>query len=249
MACTMRNPLDNELPGVRRTVRELLLIGGGGAFTVSAIFRKEPWLFVGIYGLATLLVAARFFPARAFAVATSIAAITQQLICSEFSLRWHSWVTYFPFAVLGAMLSRDLTERFDRAPSGISWLPNRWATLPESDARRLRICSYAVAAQAAALFCGSSGDVLWPKVAMGLLWGTLALLTMGRAIAVVFAPLITLPVAYLWATELRTRAFLVEHAPAKAFALHATGPVCAAIACAVALPYFRQVIRLLRTPA
>lgn len=244
----MQNPINIEVPFLRRTVREALLIAGGSAFTVSAVLRHEPWLYVGIYAFATAVFAARFFPARAFAVATSIAAITQQLVCSEFAIPWRSWIFYVPFAVLAGMLSRDLTQRFDRAPSAISWIPNRWATLPEAHAKRLRICAYAVAAQAAAIFSSPLASSMWAKVAMGVLWASLLLLTLGRALAIVLAPFITVPIAYLWAAELHTgRALRYLDEPSR-LAIEGMGPLFAGIACAVALPYFRQVLRILRTP-
>lgn len=242
----MRNPLNLEVPLVQRTLRELLLIAGGAAFTMSAVLRHEPWLFVGIYAFATLVFAARFFPARAFAVATSIAAIVQTLVVFRFDVPWRSWVFYVPFAVLAGMLSRDLTKRFDRAPSPMAWMPNRWAALPETHARRLRICAYAVATQAAAIVASPFAEATAAKVAMTALWALLLLLVLGRAMAVLLAPFVTMPVAYFWAAEFATRRDLLFVEPAVRWSLEGIGPLCAGIACAVALAYFRQFARIVR---
>ena len=249
----MLNPLNIEVGALRgRTVRELVLIAGGSAFTVSAVLRDEPWAFIAVYALATTSFLLRFFPARAFAVATSIAAITQQLVCTNFALRWNAWILYVPFVVLAGTLSRDLTRRFDRAPSRVSWLPNRWADLPENHAQRLRVCGYALAAQAAALFARQSmlgTHSLSTYVAIGVLWGTLAMLTLGRAMAIFLAPLVSLPAAYIWVSQLEAVGTRGPEGAAKELAMQAVGPLCAATACAVSLTYVAQLLRILRAPS
>jgi hypothetical protein len=130
---------------------------------------------------------------------------------------------------LALTVSSDLVERFDRAP--VRW--NLWANLPHADALRLRICIYAMAALAAVFVVNFQGDV-WMIGAMATLWLGIALLALGRAVVLVFAPLIAGASAAVWTLDHHTRATdLVPIA-------------CGLVVIVAALPY---AARLVRQPA
>ncbi len=201
--------LDRELPWCAgRTVRELIVILGGLAVIVAEVLRPGP-IDLGnmiVYVAATALFAARFFAARAAAVGSCIGAIVQQwpnLREGEVTL-----ATTAVLPLLGVLLlaSRDLVDRFERAPSRVAWLPNPWAGLRAEDTRALRWAAYAAGALSglldhtlemielqAGVFAMSAP--WWPRAAMIVLIAALALLCLGRAVGVLIVWLTAIAVA------------------------------------------------------
>lgn len=191
--------LDRELL-LGRTARELVFILGGAAFSIFEVVRpgEIDWPNLTVYVLATLLFAARFYAARAAAVATCIGALAQQ---------WphvrHGEVTWetlgvLPIAAILVLASRDLVERFERAPSRVRWLPNPWSQFTAAETRTLRWAAYAAGALGGLLdhiteqLVHTPGAVVWPRACMIALVAALALLCAGRAIGLLA----------VWATSL-----------------------------------------------
>jgi hypothetical protein len=188
--------LDHELRwAAGRTPRELVIIGGGLGIIVADLLRPGP-PDVGnliVYVAATALFALRFFAARAAAVASCIGAIVQQwpyLRLGEITTETAALLPLFGIAVLAC---EDLVDRYERAPSRISWLPNPWAGFTAAETRALRWASYAAGALAGLLdhtlqIVRAHADMLmlpapwWPRIAMLALVGALVLLCLGRAI-------------------------------------------------------------------
>lgn len=191
--------LDRELL-LGRTPRELAFILGGATISIVEVVRPGPvdWPNLAVYVLATLLFAARFYAARAAAVATCIGAIAQQWP----HLR-HGEVNWLTLAVLplaGILLlaSSDLVERFERAPSRVRWLPNPWAQFTAAETRTLRWAAYAAGAMGGLLdhiteqLRYTPDPAVWPRACMIALCVALLLLCAGRAIGLLV----------VWATSL-----------------------------------------------
>ncbi len=183
----------------KRTPREIALLAVGVGFTIqeASSGRNADPFTIFVYVAATVAFAARFFPSRAIGAGVAIGAIAQRwwLGGSRGMPYDLDWTAYVPFAMLVLLASRDLVEKFDRAPSGISWFPNRWAALPEKEARVLRWCAY---------LAGALGGVLWrswliahlhlldagvwPLAAIAALSLCVVLLAHGRAAVLVALP-------------------------------------------------------------
>ena len=214
--------LDHELRGCAgRTVRELIVIGGGLGILAEEVLRRGP-PDVGnliVYVAATLLFALRFFAARAAAVASCIGAIVQQWPHLRLGEITPATAAVLPLVGIAVLASSDLVDRYERAPSRISWLPNPWAGFTAAETRSLRWASYAAGALAGLLdhtlqLTRDRADMLlmpapwWPRITMLVLVGALALLCLGRAIGAlvvwVTAVIVAILVAPLaWQAEAR----------------------------------------------
>lgn len=226
--------LDAPTPVWGRTVREVVLVACGIAFTTYAAFGGDRPEYVALYAFATIAFALRFYPARAFAVGTCIAALSQSavggtsLLGTPHESRFEDWTLYVPLPFLALTVSSDLVERFDRAPS--RW--NLWAALPHADAARLRVCIYAMASLAAVFFVSFRGEP-WMVGAMAVLWLCIALLAIGRAVVLVIAPMIATASATMWTLE--------NHASPSAFVPLA----CGIVVVMAAFPYALRLVRRL----
>lgn len=224
--------LDRELL-LGRTARELVFILGGAAISIFEVVRPGAvdWPNLAVYVLATVLFAARFFAARAAAVATCIGAIVQQWP----HLR-HGEVTWETLAVLpiaGILLlaSSDLVERFERAPSRVRWLPNPWSQFTAAETRTLRWSAYAAGAMAGLLdhisemLLHSPDPAVWPRACMIALCAALLLLCAGRAIGLLAVWLTSLVVlAYAAPLALRAEALFPVVGPREAVDMYAVLP-------------------------
>lgn len=204
--------IDVPLPRLRgRTPRELLLLSIGAGYCIYELTRPEPcWPNLAMYSLAVAAFAFRFFPARALGVGVALGALAQRLPdlridTSELETP-HTWVALGAIVLLA---SKDLEERFERAPSRIAWLPNAWAELPARDMRLLRACTYALGALGAGLgyawgvpFVSSNVDPMLSLGVLGALIGIIALLVAGRAAALLLVPVVCAPIALALATQL-----------------------------------------------
>lgn len=243
-----------------RTPRELLLLVAGVGYTVYELASDAPcWPNVLMYVVATAAFAVRFFPARALGVGVALGALAQRLPDLRYGTAEletpHVWIA---LAVIVVLSSRDLEARYERSPSGIRWLPNAWAELPAGDMRRLRWCVYALGALAAGLgftwgipFADTGVDPLLVIGVLGALGAVIALLAAGRAPALLFVPLVCLPIAVMLGSQVaEAEAVLAGTAlPLLDFGLWRwpafvlPGTALAVVASALALPY---AVRLLR---
>lgn len=148
--------VDSPVPVLRRTPRELLIIG------VAAATAIDSWRDHGLRDLGNTLAfaavavafAVRFFAARVIATAVAVAAAGLHVVYawrSGFEARPLLGLAYF----LGAILilgGRDLVARFDDAPSRGRVLHNFWRELTTADRRRLALLVHGVAVTLAMLY-------------------------------------------------------------------------------------------------
>ena len=258
--------LDRELPHCGgRSVRELLVVAGGLWIIASDLARPGP-PDVGnllVYVGATLLPALRFFAARAAAAGACIGAIVQQWP----HLRLGEWdaetLAVVPVVGIALLASRDLVDRYERAPSRLRWLPNPWAGFTAAETRSLRWAAYAAGALSGLLdhtlqLVRWHTDLVhaptpwWPRVAMVALMLALALLCLGRAVGALLVWVTAVTVAALAAPlAWRAEAVLRGTDPAASadfiyvHAAHYLLPVLL-LATAAALITTPAVLRLLR---
>ncbi len=183
-----------------RTLREILAVAGGLAIVAAELIRPgEPDLGnLAVYVIATLLLATRFFAARAAAVGACIGAIVQQWPYLRLGDVDVETLAVLPVAGILLLASGDLVDRFERAPSRFAWLPNPWAAFGAAETRGLRWAAYAAGALAGLLdhtaqttahsfeMLGHSAP-MWPRLAEGLFMFALLLLCLGRAVGVLLA--------------------------------------------------------------
>jgi hypothetical protein len=181
-----------------RTARELILLTTGLVFVgIEATRRPLNVANLIVYGFGVLLFAVRFFPARAVGTGTAIAALAQRWPETLYARHLASdldWTAYAPLVMVPLLASRDLVQRFDRTPSRI--LRNAWATLPESLARALRWCSYALGALGGILWQVRSLDDPWCQVALVGTSACILLLTAGRAVVLLAIPFVCGAIAW-----------------------------------------------------
>jgi len=193
-----------------RTLRELLAVAGGLAIIAAEFIRPgaPDWGNLAVYVVATLLLATRFFAARAAAVGACIGAIVQQWPHLRLGDVDVETLAVLPVAGILLLASADLVDRFERAPSRISWLPNPWASLRAADTRNLRWAAYAAGALAGLLdhtaqTTASTFEMLhqsaplWPRLAEALFMFALLLLCLGRAVGVLLVWLTAVAVVLL----------------------------------------------------
>ncbi len=201
--------LDHELKWCAgRTVREVLLICGGLGLVVREFVGTHSF-DVGnliVYVGATLLLMLRFFPARAVGVGACIGAIVQQWPHLRMGDVTVETLAVAPLVGIALLASRDLVERFERAPSRLAWLPNPWASFSAAETRTLRWAAYAAGALSGLLdhtlqnitpFADPLTAPWWPRIAMVVLIGALVLLCLGRAVGVLLVWLTTLVVVII----------------------------------------------------
>lgn len=201
--------LDRELL-LGRTARELVVIAGGLGVTVFELVR--PGAVDGpnlaVYVLATALFAARFYAARAAAVAACVGALAQQWPhLRTGDVTWET-LGLLPLAGIAVLASADLVARFERAPSRVRWLPNLWADFSAAETRTLRLSAYAAGALAGLLdhiteqLRHTPDAAAWPRPGMLALTLALALLCAGRAVGLLVVWLVSLAVTVLLAPRL-----------------------------------------------
>jgi hypothetical protein len=178
--------VDRPVPVVDRTPRELAILGIGLFGTAYGFIDHDlyRWEWMLSFALATALFAVRFWPARSVALGTCLGALAQ-CACVR---TWDDWPPVTLAAVLAIVLlaSRDLTERFDEAPSRVSWFPNAWSELPRAHARTLRLCAYSLAITGTVVFqewCLGARGFPWSPPLVGVLAATVVLLARGKAVA------------------------------------------------------------------
>ena len=81
----------------------------------------------------------RFFVARAAAVGACIGAIVQQWPHLRSGDITPETLALVPLAGIALLASRDLVDRFERAPSRLRWLPNPWASFTAAQTRGMRV--------------------------------------------------------------------------------------------------------------
>ncbi len=141
--------VDQPVRLVRRTPRELLIIGVAAATAVESLRVHGTRDLGNALAFAAIAVgfATRFFAARVIATAVAVAAAGLHV-----TYAWHLGgaprellaVAYF----LGAVLvfgGRALVAAFDDAPSRGRWFPNFWCELPVADRRLLALLVHGVA--------------------------------------------------------------------------------------------------------
>ncbi len=180
-----------------RTVRELIAVAGGLGIVVAEFVRPgaPDWGNLAVYVVATVLLATRFFAARAAAVGACIGAIVQQWPYLRLGDVDPLTLAVLPVVGIVLLASGDLVERFERAPSRLAWLPNPWASFGAAQTRALRWSAYAAGALAGLLdhtaqttahaFAMHHQAVpLWPRVAEVAFMLALLLVCLGRAVGV-----------------------------------------------------------------
>lgn len=254
--------LDREIQWCAgRTVRELLVLAGGLAIIAGDILRPGPpdWGNLAVYVGATALLAVRFFAARAAAVGACIGAIVQQWPHLRLGRVDLETLAVLPLVGIALLASRDLVERFERAPSRVAWLPNPWAGFTAADTRSLRWAAYAAGALAGLLdhsmqttahaFAGAAP--WWPRVGEVAFIASLLALCLGRAVGLLLVWLTAVVVAALaaplaWQAESLLRRHEVVTLPFAYFgAAHYLLPIflLALVAALITTP---AVVRLLR---
>jgi len=187
-----------------RTARELLLISGGLCVSASEIWHRGLSGNAIVYLVITASLVLRLYAARALLVGLVVGAMAQVLPTALLHDGLADLVRTDLGLVLtwgGALLllcSRDLEQRFDRAPSRFAWLPNFWTDIPQRDLRLLRICGYALGGLVAALvqtYCSSPFKPAWllALIVAASLIGLL--LVLGRSVAVLLASVLASAVA------------------------------------------------------
>lgn len=258
--------LDRELPCCAgRTPRELLALTGGAAIIVGELIRPGT-VDIGnlaVYVLATLLLLLRCFIARAAAVGACIGAIVQQWPHLRSGDITPETLALLPLAGIALLASRDLVDRFERAPSRLRWLPNPWSSFTAAQTRTLRWAAYAAGALSGLLDhslqlmthgARITGGVApwWPRIAMVALIAALALLCLGRAVGLLLVWLTAVAVAVLVA-PLAWQAEVFTLAPMYRDSGHYLLPVLllAAIAIVLTTPAVARLLRrtLLGPPA
>lgn len=250
-----------------RTPRELLLIAGGLGISAYELSICGPNGNIATYLLFTAALVVRFYAARAILVGLIVGAVGQVLPAIRLAAdpwRWlgsHAPLIGLWVGGLALLCSRDLVRRFDRAPSRHRWLPNYWAALDPSDARRLRWSGYAIGAAIGGLVQTwrlSSDPPSWllPLIIAISICG--ALLVLGRAVMLLALPALAITVVALFApqigaaeTQLAARWGCVAYTGTIGplirgahFVLPIT--IAASAAAALALPYAWRVLRRLR---
>lgn len=193
-----------------RTLREIIAVAGGLAITAAEFIRpgKPDWGNLAVYVVATLLLATRFFAARAAAVGACIGAIVQQWPYLRLGDVDVETLAVLPVAGILLLASGDLVDRFERAPSRISWLPNPWAAFSAAETRGLRWAAYAAGALSGLLDHTAQTTAhkfemlhqtapLWPRLAEGSFMFALLLLCLGRAVGVLLVWLTAVAVLVL----------------------------------------------------
>lgn len=190
--------VDRPVPVVRRTPRELLIIGVAAATAVRSWFELGTRDLGNTLAFAAVAVAfgVRFFAARVIAMAVAVAATGLHVVYA-----WRDGgadlqllgIAYFLGAIL-VLNGRDLIARFDDAPSRGRGLHNFWRELPVADRRRLALLVYGVALTLAMLYyvrylvvTAKLPVPLW--VEAGIVGAALTgvLLLFGRAVAALLA--------------------------------------------------------------
>lgn len=190
--------VDRPVPVLRRTPRELLIIGVAAATAITS------WLDVGTRDLGNaiafaaiaLAFAVRFFAARVAATAVAVAATGLHV-----AYAWRAGggapqllaVAYFLGAIL-VLGGRDLVTRIDDAPSRGRLLHNFWRELAVADRRRLALLVHGVALTLGMLYYVRHLVVaqhlavpLWLNAGIIGAAVVVVLLILGRAIAALLA--------------------------------------------------------------
>ena len=245
-------------------MRELVIVGGGLAIIADEIAYPGS-VDLGnliVYVLATLLFALRFFAARAAAVGACIGAIVQQWPHLRLGEPTAETMALLPLVGIAILASSDLVDRYERAPSRISWLPNPWAGFTAAETRSLRWATYAAGALAGLLdhtmqltrWAAHAGleTPWWPRIAMVSLVLAVAVLCLGRAVGALLVWITAIVVAVYsaplaWQAEslLGSRAAPATLDPLYLHAAHYLLPVFL-LASAAALITTPAVVRLLR---
>lgn len=194
--------VDRPVSVLRRTPRELLIIGVAAATAITSVREhglRDPGNALAFAAIAAGF-AARFFAMRVIATAVAVAAAGLH-VAYAWKSGGHSRdllaIAYF----LGATLvlgGRALVTMFDDAPSRA----NFWRELARRDRRRLALLVHGVSITVAMLYyvryhLVAAGQPVPPWIAAGLAGGAAVcvLLLLGRGLAVLFAVLGGLPLA------------------------------------------------------
>lgn len=204
--------IDDKVPYTGgRTPRELVILGGGIALcTLTLMHGHVDWGNLCVYAGATLAFGLRFYLARAIGVGACIGAIAQQWPHLRYGLDHANVETLavLPLVTIVLLCSRDLVERFDRAPTALPGLPNPWAAFTLAQTRTVRWSCYAAGALAGLLDHTLQHPVeaaeapLWPRVGMIAVIVAVALLGLGRALGLLMVWVIGAAVAILIAPDL-----------------------------------------------
>jgi len=197
--------LDTPLrPLLGRTAREAILVAGGLAICVGELRQTpaNPW-HVGLFAAGTALFAVRFFAARVVAIGVLLSAIAAHLSAMRYGAGWVSaplfWGVYPMAAGVVLLMSRDLQQRFDLAPTGVGFRLNRWRELPRSHWRASTLLGWLLGLLGHFLLRGwqSSGadPTTWPLLAIVLCIAGVLLLFTGRSIVFVITAVLGIAVA------------------------------------------------------
>lgn len=217
--------LDREIKWCAgRTLRELLVLAGGLAIIAGEFIRAggPDWGNLAVYVGATALMFVRFFAARAAAVGACIGAIVQQWPYLRLGDVDVETLAVLPLAGIALLASRDLVDRFERAPSRISWLPNPWSGFTAADTRNLRWAAYAAGAlaglldhtmQTTAFGFARLGEAApwWPRIGEASFILALVVLCLGRAVGLLLVWLTAVAVAVLSAPLAWQAESLLQH--------------------------------------
>ncbi len=255
--------LDHTVPNTGgRSIRELLVLAGGIALSTWELSR-EGGPDVGnaiVYVGATLLFALRFYLARAIGVGACIAAIAQQWPNLRYGAEQADLMTLgvFPLLAIFLLSSRDLSERFEGAPSNIRLLPNPWSHFTSAQTRTLRGSCYAAGALAGLLdhslqISHLLSPPLWPRLMMIAAVLSIVILSLGRSIGLFCLWITGVIVALLTVPQLLAAEAAIAGESAGAEALLFTGgphyvlPIVlfAIAAAAIATPFSARLLRQL----
>lgn len=252
--------VDRTVPVLRRTPRELLIIGVAAATAIASVRHhgmRDPGNALAFAAIAVGF-AARFFAMRVIATAVAVSAAGLHV-----AYAWRSGgdarellgVAYFLAAIL-VLGGRALVATFDDAPSRA----NFWRELPRGDRRRLAVLVHGVALTLAMLYyvryhLVAAGQPVPPWLTAGLLGGAAVcvLLLCGRASAALLAVLGGLPLAVMilahapLAWSVASGAYVPMSVPAAArLAPHLLigAGLAAALTVAAAAPWTARLLRI-----
>jgi hypothetical protein len=243
---------DRPLPKLfQRTPRELAIVGIGVFGVVYGL--ADPHCYgvswVAVFGVAALLFAVRFWPARPVALGACLASIAQCAVVR--TPRDWPWALAAAIGAVVLLSSRDLAARFEEAPESPRFFPNAWASLPRADARRLRFSAYALAVLAAVLMqawlMGARGFP-WSPVVVAVLGVAIALLALARAAVLLVVTGLALAIAIAVMPSIvgagaTIEGFRLDSSTPDAHVVAGLACAAAAVAFALAAPYAVRLIR------
>jgi hypothetical protein len=251
--------VDDPVPYVRRTPRELLILTVGVLMVARSIRDHDTSWNAPVTALVTILFAARFFAARVAGLALCVSALA---LCAALALEPQEHIALWgPAAAqfgIGALLlaSRDLRTRFDDTGHGLG-LRTYWRDVPTADRRSIVRVVCVASATAALLHHAAHGAAAWGAPYLPPAWPqTLVLIAIAGGLLLVLGRAAGFVVAAAFGVLVLVRTLPLWHAARAAGGpdspadwLYVSGGhvvmacVCAAATVAATLPWLGRLAR------